>query len=312
MPTDLDTSRAHHCLPKGLDGGPLSFALRLKRRLEYHSIRSSEDRAIQAHADALNACSSVAALGPFRRTATKNCSFLRAHLEGKTDLKPGIVELQGDQVRYADGTTSHADIIVCCTGYRQRFAFLPESVTQHVSSSSDLYDYVFVPGMERKLAFIGFVRPAVGTVPAAAELQSRYLALVLDGSVLLPGHDAMAHAIRKQKALAQTTFPEDVERIGHLIDYYPYLSGIARKIGVFPQLRSLFFRDIRLWYKVHFAFLCPGIFRLHGPGAKPHRVTPVLKALPTMKRRVLLVEALLYVACWTLSRLGLRHLRPSP
>lgn len=311
MPTDLDTSRIYHCLPKHLDSGPLSFALRLKRRFEKGSLRSSEDRAIQDCADHFNALAGTDNLGPFRHASTKSCGFIRAHLAHEVDIKPEIVELKGDEVHFSDGTATVADIIVCCTGYTQRLDFLPREVTRKIPSTNALYDYMFLPGFGPRLAFIGFVRPGVGTTPAAAELQSRYLSRVLKGALALPDRNAMAHAIQRQQAMARTTFPLDFQRIGHIVDYYPYLSSIADKIGALPRQYRLFLLDIRLWYKVNFAFLCPGIFRLHGPGAKPDLVTPVLRALPTMSRKVLVLEGLLYVVCRALSCVGLRRFRPS-
>ncbi|MFL9998612.1 NAD(P)/FAD-dependent oxidoreductase [Paraburkholderia sediminicola] len=83
QPTDLDTSRIYHCLPKNIDESFLSFFLKYKRRIERNSICSVEDAAIQDRADHLNgSLFGVDRLGPFRRTSTKSCGFIRAALGG--------------------------------------------------------------------------------------------------------------------------------------------------------------------------------------------------------------------------------------
>ncbi|UXU86536.1 flavin-containing monooxygenase [Burkholderia sp. S-53] len=310
-PTDLDTSRIYHCLPKNIDESCLSFFLKYKRRIERNSICSREDVAIQDRADYLNGeLFGADNLGPFRRTTTKSCGFIRAHLAGAVEIMPEIADLDGNQVHFSDGSVVHADIIVCCTGYKGRLEFLPAEIREHIPSSNELYEYMFLPDYIDKLAFVGFVRPGVGTVPVAAELQSRYLGLLLSGRIRFPSREAMVTDIRLQQESARRIFPADFDRVGHIIDYYSYISKVAKKIGVRPRQWALFFTDVRLWYKVNFSFLCPGMFRLSGPGAKPDTVKSVLRSLPTMPKRVLLLEGVLYVLCHVLAAIGLRRFRP--
>jgi dimethylaniline monooxygenase (N-oxide forming) len=309
-PTDLDTSRIYHSLPKNIDNSFLSGLLRLKRRIERRGIRSPEDAAIQDRVDLLNEkFSDPNHLGPFRRASTKSCGFIRAQLAGRLELKPEITRLEGGNVHFSDGSVTPADIIVCCTGYKQGFDFLGAEIRDRMPSSNALHEYMFMPEYGDKLAFIGFVRPGVGTVPAIAELQSRYLGLVLRGHVSLPGDDVMAAGIRRQQENARKIFPLDFDRISHIVDYYPYMAGIAKRIDVLPSQWYLFFTDTVLWYKVNFSFLCPGIFRLHGPGAKAE-VKAVIRALPTMPRKILFIEGFLYLSCRILSIMGLRRFRP--
>ncbi|MFL9998613.1 hypothetical protein PQR34_45605 [Paraburkholderia sediminicola] len=232
------------------------------------------------------------------------------HLADAIDIRPEIVDVDGDQVYFSDGSVASADIIVCCTGYKHRLEFLPANIRSHIPSSNSLYEYMFLPEYATRLAFIGFVRPGVGTVPIAAELQSRYVGLLLNGSVSLPSAKTMAAGIRLQQESARRVFPMDFNRVPHIIDYYPYISGIANKIGAQPRQWKLFFTDVRIWYKINFSFLCPGMFRLDGPGAKPRDVKSVLRSLPTMPKKVLLLEGVLYVLCRFLSTIGFRRFRP--
>ncbi|MFJ3368229.1 flavin-containing monooxygenase [Pseudomonas sp. NPDC086251] len=309
-PTDIDTSKIYHCLPKTIDSSRLSCLFKLKRKFELSAIRSETDKEIQAQIDRLNShWPATRHLGPFRRITTKNCSFIRAVLNGSATLKPEIVELSANAVHFSDGTSVPADVIVCCTGYKQNHAFLPQEIRDQVLSPNALYRYIFLPGHEKHLAFIGYVRPAVGAVPVLAELQSRLLALFLNGGMTLPNKEAMHGSIIQQQACARHQFPVDFPRVGHIIDYYSYMHSLAKAIGVMPKQWPLLIFDPRLWFKINFSFLCPGMFRLYGPGAKPGHVKPIIKRLPTMPAIVLLIEAFTYLSCRVLSLLGFKRFK---
>ncbi|MGR9053040.1 MAG: hypothetical protein ACU84J_10365, partial [Gammaproteobacteria bacterium] len=246
-------------------------------------------------------------LGPFRRISTKSCGFVRAHLDGRIRLKPGIARLQGRTAYFNDGSSVDADAIIVCAGYWQKFPFLDAELAANIPSSNVLYKYVFPVGWQDRLAFIGFVRPAVGTVPVLSELQSRMLGLFLARKLKLPSQERMLQDIAKQKAEAQQQFPADFQRLDYLVDYYGFLKNLATEIGVMPIQWKLFCTDMKLWYKVNYSFLCPGIFRLHGPGQKYNEVAEVLKALPTMPSSTLFIESVLYVVCRILESLGVRQ-----
>lgn len=296
IPTDLDTSKIYHSLSRSADSGFSSHIIKLKRKLERHYICSSLDKRIQSEADALNnRWERVRHLGPFRRVTTKSCGFLRSYISGKVKLKSDILEVSDKQVHFSDGTSTPADLIVCCTGYKQNYDFLSEEIRQKIPSSNKLYKYMFLPGSEDHLAFIGYIRPAVGTVPPLAELQARLLAHTIRGDISLPPVEEMRISIEEQIKFAQKQFPVDFPRLGHIIDYYSYMHSLAELIGVMPKQLPLLLRNPRAWYKVNFSFLCPGIFRLHGPGAKPGNVTPIIERLPTMPKSILFLEVLSYL-----------------
>lgn len=309
-PTDIDTSKIYHCLPKNIDSSKLSFLFKLKRIYELSIIHADVDKKIQTEMNRLNAhWPDVRHMGPFSRISTKSCSFIRAHLDGSVTLKPAIKELRGNTVYFSDGSSVLADVIVCCTGHKSNYEFLPNELVEKIPSSNALYRYMFLPGHESKLAFIGFVRPTVGTVPALAELQSRSLALFLKGRLALPSVRNMRISIRQQKLSAQNQFPLDFSRVGHIIDYYSYMQGLAKTIGVMPKQWSLFLLDPKVWFKINFSFLCPGMFRLYGPGAKAAHVKPVIKRLPTMPAVVLFIETFTYLLCRLLSLIGFKRFK---
>lgn len=310
IPTDLDTSKLYHSLPYVIDESRLGWLLRLKRKMENRRIKSRFDRAVQRRADELNShWAEYRRPGPFRRASTKNCGFIHAELSGKAILRPAVTHLTEDSAFFADGSYARVDTIIACTGYRQAFPFLDEALQTRIKSSNSLYNYMFPPGLEKQIAFIGYVRPAIGTVPVLAEMQSRLLALYLKGTIRLPAHEQMVTDVRAQQALSEAQFPSDFERLGQLVDYYGLLKKLAGQIGVMPKQYWLLIHAPRIWVKVNFSFLCPSIFRLHGPGNTYPLSSDVIKKLPTMPLSILGIELLIFLICKIISIAGIKKIK---
>ena len=248
-PTDLDTSRLYHSLPSGIDATRLGWLLRCKRRIERNRLRSPHDRAVQRRADELNhEWAETRSLGPFRRASTKSCGFIHAELKGRVRLHPAVTRLEKSAACFSDGSRCEVDVVIACTGYKQAFPFFDQALQGRLVSSNRLYNYMFLPGLHDKLAFVGYVRPAVGTVPALTELQSRLLARFLQGELVLPPADEMHAAIQVQQQMAKTQFPADFERVGHLVDYYGLLKSLATQLGVMPRQWTLLVCAPRVWF----------------------------------------------------------------
>jgi dimethylaniline monooxygenase (N-oxide forming) len=118
---------------------------------------------------------------------------------GKVRIKPNIERLEGDSVRFVDGSVEQIDRIVYCTGYRISFPFFDH---QMLDPSGDnriaLYRRVVHPDLAG-LYFIGLIQPLYAIMPLA-ELQSEWIADVLEGTVALPGRQEMVAEIAKDQA----------------------------------------------------------------------------------------------------------------
>ncbi|RMH94120.1 hypothetical protein EBB59_02855 [Lysobacter pythonis] len=302
-PTDLDTSILYHCLPRKINQTFLGGLLRLKRSVERGMIRSGRGREVQEAIDFLNnGYRDVAGLGPFRRITTKSEGFIERYLSNPGILKRGISRVHAAGVSFEGGEYVDADMIVMCTGYGHDVAFLPDEMSREFTSRN-MYHYMF-PLHDDSISFVGFVRPGVGAIPPLSELQARCLALKLAGKYTLPSLEERKASIENFRALFEEQFPKDYQRIPHIVDFYTYIVSLAGAIGAMPRQGRLFRQSIRLWYKVNASFLCPGIFRLHGPGAKPHLVVDKIKNLPTMPKRVLLIEVVAFLLCKIFHALG--------
>lgn len=302
-PTDLDTSLLYHSLPRGLEQSPLSWMMRLKLKIERNLISSKEDKKIQCTMDELNhRFKGSKNIGPFRRITTKSEGFIKAYIKDPEILYPGIQSIKGSVVTFDNGQTFFADTIVVCAGHTFDVNFLPNSIARDFSSSN-LYKYMF-PLNNAGVCFVGFVRPGVGSIPPIAELQARYLMRILKNEIALPSMQQQQDEVHQMCTLFSEQFPLDRQRIPHLVDFYIYTTNIAEAVGVMPSQMKLLLKNPMLWYKTNASFMCPAIFRLDGPGAKPDIAIPLILSLPTMPLIVIFIEFLIHMACKLLRFIG--------
>jgi dimethylaniline monooxygenase (N-oxide forming) len=117
---------------------------------------------------------------------------------GAITPKPNIAALEGDRVRFADGTSVHADLVIYCTGYRISFPFLDPEVLDAPDNEVALYRHVFHPDVEG-LYFVGLIQP-LGAIMPIAERQSELIADHLEGRYALPPVREMWRSIRRERA----------------------------------------------------------------------------------------------------------------
>jgi dimethylaniline monooxygenase (N-oxide forming) len=297
-PSDLDTNRCYHAIPRSLQASPL---VRFKTRIEDVFLAPGDDRGVLRKAAEINRRRGYS---PFHRFGLKNTSFIEAVLRYGTEYKADIDHLEEERAVFVDGTSFQCDAIIVCTGYRFSFPFLAQThpdLAREASQPRALFKRMILPRLGFDLSWIGFVRPALGSIPTCAEMQARYLALLLSGERELPSRDEMERDIGMEASLDLEQFPEDAERIAPLTDYLRFMEGMAELIGCRPPLLQLFFRAPRTWAKVMFGPLAAAQFRLTGPGAEPERARAVLARLPTMPWPVLTYEFMVLLGAKLLS-----------
>ena len=159
-----------------------------------------------------------------------NHNFLEAHPTVSSELllrlgsgdavgKPNVEELQGDRVRFEDGTTEGIDAIVYATGYRITFPFFDPEFISAPENRFPLYKRIFKPGID-DLAFIGFAQ-TVPTLFPFVELQSKLVGRYLNGEYALPSLQEMEETIVRDQ---ERHFGRVVDRPRHTmqIDWYIY------------------------------------------------------------------------------------------
>lgn len=117
---------------------------------------------------------------------------------GRVHVKPNIERLEGDRVRFADGSVEAIDRIIYCTGYRISFPFFDSELLDPAGDNRiDLYRRVVHPDLDG-LYFIGLIQPLYAIMPLA-ELQSEWVADMLEGAVALPPWEHMVAEIARDR-----------------------------------------------------------------------------------------------------------------
>jgi cation diffusion facilitator CzcD-associated flavoprotein CzcO len=147
---------------------------------------------------------------------------------GDITVKPGLKELDGDGVLFADGTREEIDTIIWATGYRIRFPFLKQNALAVENNKFPLYHRMIKPGW-RNLFFVGLAQP-LPTLVNLAEQQSKFIAAVLSGRLELPDDATMEAQIIKdeQKYLGHYY---DSERHTIQIDFNQYVHDLKKQLG---------------------------------------------------------------------------------
>ena len=156
---------------------------------------------------------------------------------GDITMRPGIDRLDGDTVRFTDGTAEHADLLVLATGYRVSLPFLAPDVFEVSGNRMPLYQRVVAP--ERPgLFFLGFIQTVGSGIPLY-EYQARWVGDVITGRAVLPPVAEMQQWIeRDEHALAERYVRS--ERHTMQVDYWSYIRAMkeARATRPAPTFRN--------------------------------------------------------------------------
>jgi hypothetical protein len=145
---------------------------------------------------------------------------------GRITPKPNIERLEGEGVRFVDGSVERIDRIVYATGYRISFPFLRPELIEADGNRIPLYRKVVPPDLPG-LYFIGLVQP-LGAIMPLAELQSKWVADLLEEKAHLPSPERMRKAIERDWKRMQKRY---VTSTRHTIqvDFYPYIRELVRE-----------------------------------------------------------------------------------
>ena len=176
--------------------------------------------------------------------------------------KAGISGCKAQMVTFSDGTEQEFDFIIMSTGYKFKVPFLPEC---HANIDvKQLYKFVFSMD-DPTLAFVGRVRPVVGSLVAISELQARWIARVYSKRVSLKSHQERQVELKKDVAFWNEYFEDSSQRIGGLVEGFTYVDDIAKLANVYPDYWALFKRNPKHWYVAYFAPINAATHRLNEP-----------------------------------------------
>ena len=146
---------------------------------------------------------------------------------GEIAVRPNIASFPGGRrIRFSDGSEEEIDLVIYCTGYRISFPFLDEQVIRAQDNRVTLYRRVVSvdnPG----LYFIGLIQP-LGAIMPIAELQSEWVADLLEGKAVLPDAATMGRVIeREDRRMAKRYVASKRHTIQ--VDFHPYMRTIRRE-----------------------------------------------------------------------------------
>jgi cation diffusion facilitator CzcD-associated flavoprotein CzcO len=157
---------------------------------------------------------------------TISADFLNRLAHGEMTYKPAIAELQGDRVRFEDGSVEEVDSIVWCTGYKVTFPFFDEQLISAPDNDLPLFRRVFHPSIDN-VFFVGLLQP-LGAIMPLSEAQGRWIAEYLRGEYALPDAGALAQDVEHER---RKMFERYVASKRHTmqVDFDTYLYELNRE-----------------------------------------------------------------------------------
>lgn len=149
---------------------------------------------------------------------------------GAITPKPNIDSFEGSVVRFVDGSSEEADVVVYCTGYKITFPFFDEDLISAPENHIELYRRVFHPEIDN-LFFIGLLQP-LGAIMPLAEAQGEWVGDYLQGDYALPAHaEVLADIAADQEAMRRRYVASKRHTIQVDFDDYLYDLDKERRAG---------------------------------------------------------------------------------
>ena len=165
--------------------------------------------------------------GLFQDHPTISDTILSRISHGKIEPRPGITELTGAGVRFADGREERVDAIVWCTGYRVVLPFLDTALVGPDPQELPLYMRVFhldAPG----LYFVGLMQ-STGSAFPIVERQAALVAEHLAGTWALPAPRRMRAEPERRRAQALRRWGSH-GRPAMRVDFDGYMHELGREL----------------------------------------------------------------------------------
>jgi cation diffusion facilitator CzcD-associated flavoprotein CzcO len=233
--TFLAARRGAHVIPKYLAGAPVDQPWRQGRlgallaspRVPYRVRRAMLEKTLASHVGRME---DYGLPKPDHRVGeahpTVSGRILDRLAHGTITPKANLAELQGDRVKFADGSVEQADVIVYCTGYRVSFPFFDEDLISAPDNDLPLFRRVFHPDIDN-VFFLALLQPLGATMPLA-EAQGQWIADYLRGEYALPSQSELRADIDRER---RRMFKRYVKSKRHTmqIDFDDYLFELVRE-----------------------------------------------------------------------------------
>ena len=146
---------------------------------------------------------------------------------GRITPRPAIARFEGGSVHFQDGSSTPADAVVYCTGYKVSFPFFDPSFVSAPDNELPLFLRCF--HLEhRGLMFAGLAQP-LGAIMPLVEAQGRLFARYLSGSYELPDPSEMRRRTTVEREHVRRRFVA-TRRHTMQVDFDRYLADLQREM----------------------------------------------------------------------------------
>ncbi len=250
----------------------------------------------------------------FSKFGCKNSGFVEAIVQHGASLHRGSLKLRPGGADFEDGSTFDCDVILACTRFRRTFPFALEGdnadIDEYGQTPGLLYKQIFHPAYGGEVAYIGYARPAFGSIPPTAEMQARLFTMVLSGDVELPSRKGMEIAASSAASNWEMRFGCDAVHKG-IIDFQIYLDDLARTMRVMPPISKYALREPWLWLKLMFGPFTVHQYRLVGPDADGNTSREVYARQPMGNFLECCITAVFLITSHFLSLMGIKVFTPN-
>lgn len=149
---------------------------------------------------------------------------------GDITIKPDVAELEGDRVRFADGTIESVDVMVCATGFKITIPFIDRDELNWQGDRPELYLNVFHPQRD-DLFVAGLIQPDSGQW-GLVDCQAQLIAAYVKG---LQRDSAAAGWFKELKARGQGKLNRGIQYVDsprHLleVEHFSYRKKLERLV----------------------------------------------------------------------------------
>lgn len=135
---------------------------------------------------------------------TSNATVVTDIAYRRITVKQGIELVEGQRIRFSDGSEEEFDTLIAATGYRIDLDFIPPDVLRVEDNRLDLYLRIVPPGWPG-LFFTGFFNTDTA-LNMVFEHQAQFVREILLGNAALPDAAAMRQAIAERHAWYASRF----------------------------------------------------------------------------------------------------------
>ncbi len=198
---------------------------------------------------------------------------------GKILPKGKVKSFDSTGALFDDGSHEDIDMIIFNTGYTPGSKSIKFPIGWEYNHQ-DLFKGCLHPTMPN-LAFVGMVRPTIGSIPAMAEMHARIIAAYFSASLQLPSEDKRIETIKQEQMEHQKQFPHMHERFPHIYFFDDWMEKMATLIGAAPRVRDHLssFEKLRAYF---FGAPMPLRYRIRGEGKRENAEEIYIKRVNTV------------------------------